>query len=67
MTMPAPLVQDFRDIQRNFEYLDQRIRWGKGVPEALEPGRMGKVYVDELTGKLYVKTTNTGLTGWVEK
>ncbi len=67
MALPSPVLQDFRDIQRNFDYLSQRIEWGTGVPEAVVPGRLGKVYVDEVTGKLYVKSTPNGLTGWVEK
>jgi hypothetical protein len=67
VTFPAPVIQDFRDIQRNFDWLAQRFAWGLGNPEALEPGRAGKIYVDEATGKLYVKSTATGLTGWVEK
>lgn len=37
---------------------------GNGPPEGVVTGVVGALYIDQLTGEMYVKITGTGNTGW---
>lgn len=46
--------------------LDKFIRKGYGDPEGVRSGELGELYLDMSTASLFIKTTQSGNTGWSE-
>lgn len=44
---------------------DRFLQWGSGSPEGVVTAAQGSLYGDTTNGRLYVKNTGTGNTGWL--
>jgi hypothetical protein len=61
---PSPITSEFLEqVARLLEQL--QIASGSGSPEGVLTAGLEKLYRDTGTNTLYIKTTETGNTGWV--
>lgn len=61
---PNPVSAEFfEQIARLLEHL--QIATGSGSPEGVLVADLNKLYRDTATNTVYIKTTETGNTGWV--
>ena len=54
-------------MESGIETADKHVRSGTGSPESAVTAPVGDLYTDTATGKLYLKASGTGNTGWTEK